>query len=64
MQARTMEQIVQLKVEAASRKAETQRKYNKLQLQLRAEAATKEAKATRKYDEFQLQVQNMMKIFQ
>ncbi|MFQ6665003.1 hypothetical protein Gotur_031901, partial [Gossypium turneri] len=42
MQASTVEQIAQLKVEAASREAEVQRKYE-LQLQLKAEAATREA---------------------
>ncbi|MFQ6646293.1 hypothetical protein Gotur_019364, partial [Gossypium turneri] len=59
-----VEQIAQLKVEAASREAEAQRKYDELQLQLKAEAAMREADATRKYDELQLQLQNMMKMFQ
>ncbi|KHG23919.1 Membrane protein [Gossypium arboreum] len=43
MQASTVEQIAQLKAEAASRKEKAQRKYNKLQLQLKAEAAAREA---------------------
>ncbi|KAK5794379.1 putative cytochrome P450 [Gossypium arboreum] len=53
MQASTVEQIAQLKAEAASREAEAQRKYDELQLQLKAKAAAREAKATRKYDELQ-----------
>ncbi|XP_040951133.1 uncharacterized protein [Gossypium hirsutum] len=71
MQATTVEQITQLKVEAASREAEVQRKYEELQLQLKADAAAKEAEAAtreaeqrRKYDELQQQLQNMMKMFQ
>ncbi|PPR98523.1 hypothetical protein GOBAR_AA22136 [Gossypium barbadense] len=46
MQASTVEQIVQLKAEAASRKAEVQRKYEELQLQLKNEATTREAENT------------------
>ncbi|KHF97426.1 serS [Gossypium arboreum] len=46
MQASTVEQIVQLIVEAASREAKAQRKYDELQLQLKAEAAAKESEAT------------------
>ncbi|MFQ6626793.1 hypothetical protein Gotur_005920 [Gossypium turneri] len=53
-----------LKLEAASREAEAQRKYDELQLQLKTEAAAREAEATRKYDKLQLQLQNMMKMFQ
>ncbi|MFQ6645521.1 hypothetical protein Gotur_019238 [Gossypium turneri] len=64
MQASTVEQIAQLKVEAASREAEDQRKYDELQLQLKAEAAAREVEASKKYDELQLQLQNMMKMFQ
>ncbi|MFQ6628536.1 hypothetical protein Gotur_007092 [Gossypium turneri] len=64
MQASTIEQITQLKTEAASREAEVQRKYEALQLQLKAEAAAREAEQSRKYDELQQQLQNMMKIFQ
>ncbi|KAK5839045.1 hypothetical protein PVK06_007801 [Gossypium arboreum] len=45
MQASTVEQIVQLKTELASREAEVQRKYEELQLQLKAEATTKEIEA-------------------
>ncbi|KHG26559.1 hypothetical protein F383_09719 [Gossypium arboreum] len=56
MQVSTVEQIAQLKVEAASREAKAQRKYDELQLQLKAEAAAGEAEATRKYDELQLQL--------
>ncbi|MFQ6629743.1 hypothetical protein Gotur_007198 [Gossypium turneri] len=56
MQASTIEQIAQLEVEAASREAEAQRKYEELQLQLKAEAAAREAEASRKYDELQLQL--------
>ncbi|KAG8486118.1 hypothetical protein CXB51_019459 [Gossypium anomalum] len=70
MQASTVEQIAQLKAEAASREVEVQRKYEELQLQLRVEAAAREAEAivreaeqSRKYDELQLQLQNMMKMF-
>ncbi|MFQ6668065.1 hypothetical protein Gotur_033862 [Gossypium turneri] len=51
MQASIVEQIAQLKVEAASREVEAQRKYDELQLQLKAKAAAREAEATRKYDE-------------
>ncbi|MFQ6660375.1 hypothetical protein Gotur_028931 [Gossypium turneri] len=47
----TVEQIAQLKAEAALREAEAQRKYEELQLQLKAEAAAREAEANRKYDE-------------
>ncbi|PPS06901.1 hypothetical protein GOBAR_AA13747 [Gossypium barbadense] len=57
MQASTVEQIVQLKTELASREAEVQRKYEELQLQLKAEATTKEIEAavreaeqSKKYD--------------
>ncbi|PPR94582.1 hypothetical protein GOBAR_AA26081 [Gossypium barbadense] len=64
MQASTVEQIAQLKGEAASREAKAQRKYKELQLKLKAEAAAREAKASRKYDKLQLQLQNMMKLFQ
>ncbi|PPR91004.1 hypothetical protein GOBAR_AA29681 [Gossypium barbadense] len=71
MQASTVEQIAQLKVEVASREAEAKRKYDELQLQLKVEATAREVKAaamateeTRKYDELQLQLQNMMKLFQ
>ncbi|MFQ6645523.1 hypothetical protein Gotur_019238, partial [Gossypium turneri] len=53
MQASTVEQIAQLKVEAASREAEDQRKYDELQLQLKAEAAAREVEASKKYDELQ-----------
>ncbi|KHG30565.1 Transcriptional repressor TUP1 [Gossypium arboreum] len=56
MQASTVEQIVQLKAEAASRKAEVQRKYEELQLQLKKEATTREAEQNRKYNELQLQL--------
>ncbi|MFQ6637054.1 hypothetical protein Gotur_013372, partial [Gossypium turneri] len=66
----TVEQIAQLKVEAALREAKAQRKYDELQVQLKAEAAAREveaaarvAEATRKYDELQLQFQNMMTMF-
>ncbi|KAK5826046.1 Triosephosphate isomerase [Gossypium arboreum] len=64
MQANIVEQIVQLKAEAASREREAQRKYEELQLQLKAEAIAREAEASRKYDELQLQLQNMVKMFQ
>ncbi|MFQ6663532.1 hypothetical protein Gotur_031029, partial [Gossypium turneri] len=64
MQASTVEQITQLKANAASRETEVQRKYEELQLQLKAEAATREAEQSRKYDALQLQLQNMMKMFQ
>ncbi|MFQ6660885.1 hypothetical protein Gotur_029238 [Gossypium turneri] len=64
MQASTVEQITQLKAEAASREAEVQRKYEELQLQLKAEAAAREAEQSRKYDALQQQLQNMMKMFQ
>ncbi|MFQ6670622.1 hypothetical protein Gotur_035459, partial [Gossypium turneri] len=64
MQATTVEQITQLKAEAASRETEVQRKYEELQLQLKAEAAAREAEQSRKYDEVQQQLQNMMKMFQ
>ncbi|MFQ6660776.1 hypothetical protein Gotur_029170 [Gossypium turneri] len=64
MQVTTVDQITQLKVDAASREAELQRKYKELQLQLKAEAAAREAKQRRKYDELQQQLQNMMKMFQ
>ncbi|MFQ6629443.1 hypothetical protein Gotur_007249 [Gossypium turneri] len=71
MQATTVEQITQLKAEAASREAEVQRKYEELHLQLKsnaaareAEAAAREANQRRKYDELQWQLQNMMKMFQ
>ncbi|MFQ6670623.1 hypothetical protein Gotur_035459, partial [Gossypium turneri] len=53
MQATTVEQITQLKAEAASRETEVQRKYEELQLQLKAEAAAREAEQSRKYDEVQ-----------
>ncbi|MFQ6652774.1 hypothetical protein Gotur_024480 [Gossypium turneri] len=43
MQATTVEQITQLKTEAASREVEVQRKYEELQLQLKADAAAREA---------------------
>ncbi|KAH1073405.1 hypothetical protein J1N35_025733 [Gossypium stocksii] len=56
MQASIVEQIAQLKAEAASREAEAQRKYDKFQLQLKVEAAAREAEATKKYDELQLQL--------
>ncbi|MFQ6651288.1 hypothetical protein Gotur_023653 [Gossypium turneri] len=45
MQATTVEQITQLKAEAASREAEVQERYEELQLQLKADAATREAEA-------------------
>ncbi|KHG22056.1 Testis-specific gene 10 protein [Gossypium arboreum] len=64
MQVSTVEQIAQLKVEAALRKAKAQRKYDEIQLQLKAEVAVREADASRKFDELQLQLQNMMKMFQ
>ncbi|MBA0826498.1 hypothetical protein Goarm_011343, partial [Gossypium armourianum] len=64
MQASTVEQIAQLKMETASREAEAQRKYDELQLQLKTEAATRKAKATRKYDKLQPQLHNILKIFQ
>ncbi|PPR88038.1 hypothetical protein GOBAR_AA32656 [Gossypium barbadense] len=54
MQARTVAQIAQLKVEAASIKAEVQRKYEELQLQLKKEAAAREAEQNKKYNELQL----------
>ncbi|MFQ6645623.1 hypothetical protein Gotur_020443 [Gossypium turneri] len=70
MQSSIVEQITQLKVEAASRDAEVQIKYEELQLHLKAEAAPREAEAavreaeqSRKYDALQLQLQNMMKMF-
>ncbi|MFQ6634103.1 hypothetical protein Gotur_011676 [Gossypium turneri] len=63
MQASIVEQIAQLKAEAALGETEAQRKYEKLQLQLKAEAASREVEASRKYDELQLQLQNMMKMF-
>ncbi|PPR82266.1 hypothetical protein GOBAR_AA38449 [Gossypium barbadense] len=47
MQATTVEQITQLKAEAASREAGVQRKYEELQLQLKAEATAREAAAAR-----------------
>ncbi|MFQ6648481.1 hypothetical protein Gotur_021434, partial [Gossypium turneri] len=53
MQASIVEQIAQLKSEAASREAEAQRKYEELQLQLKAEVAAREVEASRKYDELQ-----------
>ncbi|KAH1056349.1 hypothetical protein J1N35_034414 [Gossypium stocksii] len=56
MQASTVEQIAQLKVEVASREAEAQRKYEELQLQLKAEAVAREAEVSKKYDELQLQL--------
>ncbi|MFQ6669835.1 hypothetical protein Gotur_034929, partial [Gossypium turneri] len=46
MQASTVEQIAQLKAEAASREAEAQRKYDELQLQLKAEVTMREAEAS------------------
>ncbi|KAK5832925.1 hypothetical protein PVK06_016733 [Gossypium arboreum] len=64
MQASRVEQIAQLKARSTSREAETQIKYDELQLQLKAEAAVREAEVTRKYDELQLQLQKMMKMFQ
>ncbi|XP_052481282.1 uncharacterized protein LOC128035537 [Gossypium raimondii] len=66
MQATTVEQITQLKAEAASREVEVQRNYEELQLQLKADAAAREAEQRRKYDydEVQQQLQNMMKMFQ
>ncbi|KAH1129150.1 hypothetical protein J1N35_000528 [Gossypium stocksii] len=45
MQASTVQQIAQLKMEAVSREVEVQRKYEELQLQLKAEVATREAEA-------------------
>ncbi|MFQ6626606.1 hypothetical protein Gotur_005104, partial [Gossypium turneri] len=60
MQASTVEQIAQLKMETTSREAEAQRKYDELQLQLKTEAATRKAKATRKYDKLQSQLQNIL----
>ncbi|KAH1039551.1 hypothetical protein J1N35_041294, partial [Gossypium stocksii] len=45
-QASTIEKIAQLKMGAASRDAEAQRKYDEIQLQLKAEAATREVKST------------------
>ncbi|XP_040965161.1 uncharacterized protein [Gossypium hirsutum] len=56
MQATTVEQITQLKAEAASREAEVQKRYEELQLQLKADAAAREAKVQRKYEELQLQL--------
>ncbi|KAK5819930.1 hypothetical protein PVK06_024964 [Gossypium arboreum] len=53
MQVSTVEQIAQLKAEAASREAEVQRKYEELELQLKEEAAAMEAKQNRKYNELQ-----------
>ncbi|MFQ6669837.1 hypothetical protein Gotur_034929, partial [Gossypium turneri] len=53
MQASTVEQIAQLKAEAASREAEAQRKYDELQLQLKAEVTMREAEASIKHDELQ-----------
>ncbi|MFQ6651524.1 hypothetical protein Gotur_023815 [Gossypium turneri] len=47
MQATIVEQITQLKVEAASREAEVQRRYEELQLQLKADEA---AEVQRKYE--------------
>ncbi|PPS01328.1 hypothetical protein GOBAR_AA19336 [Gossypium barbadense] len=41
MQVSTVEQIAQLKAEAASREVEVQRKYEELQLQLKAKAAAR-----------------------
>ncbi|KAK5795130.1 hypothetical protein PVK06_036387 [Gossypium arboreum] len=64
MQASTVEQIAQLKVEAASTEVEVQRKYEELQLQLKEEAAAREAEQNRKYNKLQQQLQNMMKMFQ
>ncbi|KHG24944.1 Transcriptional repressor TUP1 [Gossypium arboreum] len=54
MQASTVGQIAQLKVEAALIKAEVQRKYEELQLQLKKEAAAREAEQNKKYNELQL----------
>ncbi|MFQ6626905.1 hypothetical protein Gotur_006033, partial [Gossypium turneri] len=61
-QATTVEQITQLKAEAASREAEVQRKCEELQLQLKADVAAREAEVAarkaevqRKYEELQLQ---------
>ncbi|KAK5770963.1 hypothetical protein PVK06_047128 [Gossypium arboreum] len=51
MQASTVEQIAQLKADAASREAEVQRKYEEPQLQLKKEAAAKETEQNRKYNE-------------
>ncbi|XP_040964669.1 uncharacterized protein [Gossypium hirsutum] len=63
MQATTVEQITQLKVEAALREAEVQRKYEELQLQLKVDVAAREVEAVareadvqRKYEELQLQL--------
>ncbi|KHG05434.1 ribosome biogenesis nsa1 [Gossypium arboreum] len=56
MQASTVEQIAQLKAEAASREVEVQRKYEELQLQLKAEAAARETEQSRKHDALQLQL--------
>ncbi|MFQ6641436.1 hypothetical protein Gotur_014565 [Gossypium turneri] len=42
MQASTVEQIAQLKMEAASREIEAQGTYEELQLQLKAETAARE----------------------
>ncbi|MFQ6670188.1 hypothetical protein Gotur_035204 [Gossypium turneri] len=47
MQASTVEQIAQLKAEAALRETEAQRKYEELQLQLKAEAAAREVEASK-----------------
>ncbi|KAK5811585.1 hypothetical protein PVK06_026933 [Gossypium arboreum] len=49
MQVSTVEEIAQLKAEAAS---------------LKEEAAAREAEKKRKYNELQLQLQNMMQMFQ
>ncbi|KAK5833492.1 hypothetical protein PVK06_017333 [Gossypium arboreum] len=54
MQASTVEQIAQLKVEVALREARAQRKYEELQLQLKAEAVAREAEQSRKYNALQL----------
>ncbi|KHG21127.1 WD repeat-containing 61 [Gossypium arboreum] len=51
MQVSAVEQIAQLKIEATSREAEAQRKYEELQLQLKAEAVAKKVEASRIYDE-------------
>ncbi|KAH1046706.1 hypothetical protein J1N35_037490 [Gossypium stocksii] len=64
MQVSIVEQIAQLKMEAASREAEVQRKYEELQLQLKTKAVAREAEQSRKYDALQLQLQNMTKMFQ
>ncbi|KAK5772506.1 hypothetical protein PVK06_048795 [Gossypium arboreum] len=64
MQANTVEQIAQLKAEAALREEEAKKKYDELQLQHKTKAAAREVEVIRKYEELQLQLQNMAKMFQ